>query len=211
MPDSPTRATFSSSCAPPLGPSVIWSQNLRGTNQRSQLAKAIASIVEAWATRAGIVCDDTASAAVSDGEASMASSPRWVNFLLAFDIDYRKRRLQFLVEGQNRLYQLIEQKRFPGLEPSVVDRLKREFYTHLDCMDGIQARCFSAETRQAIAALFVTPPTATEVRDCPGFAERFIDAHADRLDELMARLAAEIDLQTTSRDLDVLLSTMAAR
>ena len=184
--------------------------DLRGSNQRSLLGKAITSIIEAWAARAGIVCDDTAFAAVPEGEETVASGPRWVHFLLAFDIDYRKRRLQFLIEGQNRLYQLIEQGRFPGLDPHVVDKLKRQLYVHLDFMDGIQARCFSAETRDAIAALFAVPPSATEARDCPGFADRFVTAHAGRLDALMDRMAAEIDLQTTSRDLDLLLSTMPA-
>jgi patatin-related protein len=184
--------------------------DLRGTNQRSQLGKAIASIIEAWAARAGIVCDDTASAAVPEAEATVASGPRWVHFLLAFDIDYRKRRLQFLIEGQNRLYQLFEQGKFPGLDPQVVDKLKRQFYAHLDFMDGIQGRCFSVETRHAIAALFAVPPSAAEARDCLGFAERFVTEHAGRLDALMARLAVEIDLQTTSRDLDFLLSTTLA-
>jgi hypothetical protein len=131
-----------------------------------------------------------------------------MRFLLTFDIDYRKRRLQFLVEGQNRLYQLIEQGRYPGLEPHVVDNLKRAFYAQLDVMDGIQARCFSAETRAEIAALFAAAPSNGEARDLSAFAERFVTTHIGRLEALMTKLAAEIDLQTTSRDLDVLLSGM---
>ena len=182
--------------------------DLRGANPRSQLSKAIISIVEVWAECAGIVGKDTVSAAVPEGKATEASSPRWVRFLLAFDIDYRKRRLQFLIEGQNRLYQLIEQGKLSGLNPQVVDRLKRQFYAHLDVMDGIQAHCFSAATNEAITALFPAQLPANEARDWPGFAGRFVGANADRLDALMARLAAEIDLQKTSRDLDFLLSTM---
>jgi patatin-related protein len=183
--------------------------DLRGTNHRSLLGKAITSIVEAWAARAGIVCADTAADSLPDEDTTLASSPRWVHFLLAFDIDYRKRRLHFLVEGQNRLYQLIEQKKFPGLEPGIVDRLKRQLYAHMDVMDGIQAvRSFSAETQDAVAALFAAPPSASDARDFRRLAERFVDVHAGRLDTLMARLAAEIDLQATSRDLDLLLSTM---
>ena len=182
--------------------------DLRGTAHRSPLGKAIAAIIEAWAGRAGIVRDDTSCAVAPDGEAAIAGSPEWVRFLLSFDIDYRKRRLRFLVEGQNRLYQLIEQKTFPGLEPGVVDRLKREFYAHLDRVDGIQARCHRDETRKAVAALFAAPPSAAQARNLAGYAQQFAAAHADRLDDLMFALASEIDLQTTSRDLDVLLSTM---
>ena len=182
--------------------------DLRGANHRSQLGKTIIGIVGSWAARAGIVCDDTADAGVPEADAVAASSPRWMRFLLTFDIDYRKRRLQFLVEGQNRLYQLIEQGRYPGLEPHVVDNLKRALYTHLDIMDGIQARCFSAETRAEIAALFAAAPSNGEGRDLSAFAERFVSTHLGRLEALMSKLAEEIDLQTTSRDLDFLLSGM---
>ena len=40
--------------------------------------------------------------------------PGWVEFLLAFDVDYRKRRLRFLIEGQNRLYQMLGSPRIRG-------------------------------------------------------------------------------------------------
>lgn len=182
--------------------------DLNGTNQRSPLGKAIVLIVEAWATRAGIVCSDTTCSALPDGEVILAASPRWVHFLLAFDIDYRKRRLQFLVEGQNRLYQLIEQGKFPKLEPQIVDGLKREFYAHIDLMDGIQACSFSVDTRAAVAALFGASVLVADVRDCSNIVDRFIDAYAGRLDDLMGRLATEIGLGATSRELDLLLSTM---
>ena len=59
--------------------------------------------------------------------------------------------------------------KFPGLEPHVVDNLKRAFYAHLDVMDGIQARCFSAETREEIAALFAAAPPTVKARDFSGF------------------------------------------
>lgn len=182
--------------------------DLRGTNPRSPLGKTIVLIVEAWAVRAGILGSDAECSALPDGEVTLASSPRWVHFLLAFDIDYRKRRLQFLVEGQNRLYQLIEQGRFPGLAPHVVDGLKRQFYAHIDLMDGIQARSFSVESCNAIAALFGAVVLSADNRDLASFAHRFTDAHAGRLDDLIARLAAEIDLKATSCELDLLLSTM---
>ena len=51
---------------------------------------------------------------------------------IAFDVDYRKRRLHFPSKAKNRLYRLLDKSRFPGFEPTVVDRLKREFYLHLD-------------------------------------------------------------------------------
>lgn len=40
---------------------------------------------------------------------------QWVAFLLTFVVDYRKRRLHFLIEGQNRLYQMLGSKGFEDL------------------------------------------------------------------------------------------------
>ncbi len=48
-----------------------------------------------------------------------------MRYLLAFDVRYRERRLHFLIEGQNRLYDMLDEERFGGLDPLVVDRLKR--------------------------------------------------------------------------------------
>src|SRR6266508_2617686 len=52
--------------------------------------------------------------------------PTWVKYLLAFDVKYRVRRMHFLIKGQNRLYQLVYQDRFAGLDPLVIDSRKRE-------------------------------------------------------------------------------------
>jgi patatin-related protein len=184
--------------------------DLRGINQRSLLGRAIAAIVEVWATRKGIVAADLFDGATPHEDAASAATPQWVHFLLAFDAEYRRRRLHFLVEGQNRLYQLIEQKKFPGLEARIVDGLKREFYGYLEVLDRIYApQHFSAQTRDIVAELFAVSPSTSDARDFQCFAHRFVASHGDRLEGLMGQLAAEINLQATSRDLDLLLSTMS--
>src|SRR5262249_34669402 len=73
--------------------------------------------------------------------------PAWVKYLLAFDVKYRIRRMHFLITGQNRLYQLIDQDRFAGLNPFVVDRLKREFYRRLDELRRRETADFTAARR----------------------------------------------------------------
>ena len=64
-------------------------------------------------------------------------TPKWITFLLAFDVGYRKRRLRFLIEGQNRLSQMLGSGEFEGLDVAVVDRLKRKFY---ECSRGTGAK-----------------------------------------------------------------------
>lgn len=193
--------------------------DLHGSSERSLTGKAIAWIMDVWAAQADNLAfrpiESIPTRTVGSNRVGDAASPsggaKWVEFLLAFDTDYRKRRLHFLVEGQNRLYQFIAQGAFPGLDPAIVDRLKRQFYVQIDRIDTLSSLDrFSDESREAIAVLF-NEPTMSDARDMRAFAERFVSLHRERLDCLVAALANQMGLQDTSRDLDLLLSSMDAR
>jgi patatin-related protein len=105
---------------------------LRGVPAQSPLSRVVGEIIDAWALRKGIVYERADSEALEFEMETAEHLPAWVKYLLAFDVKYRIRRMHFLITGQNRLYQLIDQDRFAGLDPFVVDRLKREFYRRLD-------------------------------------------------------------------------------
>src|SRR5262249_38397243 len=107
---------------------------LRGVPAQSPMARVVAEIIDAWALHKAIVCERADREAVEFEAQTAGHFPAWVKYLLAFDVKYRERRLHFLIEGQNRLYQLLDQDRFNGLDPLVVDRLKREFYGRLDAL-----------------------------------------------------------------------------
>jgi patatin-related protein len=182
---------------------------MRDAPPRSPLARLIAEVIDAWAAHAGLVYserdDDAARRAVAP------SIPDWASFLLAFDVDYRKRRLNFLIEGQNRLYQMIEHPRFKGLDPAVIDALKRDFY---GCLETVQRReemrFFDADTRALAAELFADAPSAADARDLRRRARHFVEANAERVGALIARLAARIELNASTRDVDVLLAGLDA-
>ena len=132
-----------------------------------------------------------------------------MKFLLAFDVQYRERRLHFLIEGQNRLYQLLDEDRFNGLDPGVVDRLKRDFYGRLDALRRRQdAGFFSPQLRDLVADIFPSAPSAGEVKHLQSYARLFVEKHLEKIDRLVERLAAEIALDASTRDLDELLATL---
>jgi hypothetical protein len=132
-----------------------------------------------------------------------------VNYLLAFDVKYRERRLNFLIEGQNRLYGLLDQERFAGLNPAVVDRLKREFYLRLDALRRRQdAGYYSGAARDLVSDIFPTAPSAGEVRNVHAYATSFVQANGEKLDRLIALLSTEIDLNASTRDIDDLLASL---
>jgi hypothetical protein len=129
--------------------------------------------------------------------------------LLAFDVKYRERRLHFLIEGQNRLYELLDKARFAGLDPQLVDRLKREFYR---CLDALRRRgtvgYYSADTHKLVAEIFPAAPSASEVKNLHAYAASFAERHFDKINRLIEQVAAEIDLNATTRDIDDLLGTL---
>jgi hypothetical protein len=140
--------------------------------------------------------------------ASAEQLPRWVKFLLAFDVDYRKRRLHFLIEGQNRLYQLLDKPQFKGFDRVVVDRLKRCFY---DCLDSLN-RCediatFNASTRDLVDDLFASAHAPGDADSLKRYARKFVDRHRKGLDLLIDRLAEQIDLDSSTGDVDELLAS----
>jgi patatin-related protein len=177
---------------------------------RSAAARAVAEIIDAWAALRGFTYVERESHALKEEKTgSEGELPSWIKFLLSFDVDFRKRRLNFLVQGQNRLYQMLDEPFCQGVEPSTVDKLKREFYR---CLDVLRQRenpaSFSTATRQAAAALFTLKPSAHEARQMNLFAERFVRENADRIEALIVRLAAEIDLDRTTHHVDALLAGM---
>ncbi len=183
---------------------------LRGMPAQSPLSRLVAEIIDAWAVRKGIVYARADSTALEFETQTADHLPAWVKYLLAFDVKYRERRLQFLIEGQNRLYQLLGQERFAGFNPVVIDRLKREFYARLDGLRRRESAAFySPELRALVADIFPAEPSSGEAKHLVAYASRFVEQHADKLDRLIERLAVEIDLDGKTRELDDLLASLA--
>lgn len=183
--------------------------SILGVPQHSPMANAVAATVNTWAARCGIVYETTDSASLHAEGTTAAPLLPWAAFLLKFDLDYRKRRLNFLIEGQNRLYQLLDENRYPGLEPATVNRLKRAFYACLETLRQRQDwRAFSVETHALATEIFPAPPSATDARNLQASAHAFVESHHDQLTQLIDRLAAEINLTATTRDVDLLLAAM---
>jgi patatin-related protein len=182
---------------------------LRGVPPQSPLSRVVAEIIDAWAVRKGIVYERADSEALEFETQTAENLPAWVKYLLAFDVKYRERRLHFLIEGQNRLYQLIGQDRFAGLDPLVIDRLKRAFYGRRDALRRREhANFYSREVRELVADIFPAAPSANEVRHLESYANSFVEKNAPKIDHLIEQLAFEIGLNASTRELDDLLASL---
>jgi len=182
---------------------------LRGTSARTPLGRAISEIVEAWAVRADVTYHRLNGRALSVETAAAEELPRWVKLLRAFDVDFRKRRLQFLIQGQNRLYETLSEEVLEGRTAVSIDRLKRDFYQCLDTLRRHErAAFFSARTRELAQALFQIEPSAEQAKEIGSYAASFAERHAGEIGELVDLLAAEIDLEASTEDVDRLLAQM---
>src|SRR6266516_2351984 len=147
---------------------------LRGVPAQSPLSRVVAEIIDAWALRRGIVYERADSEALEFESQTADHLPTWVKYLLAFDVKYRVRRMHFLIKWQNRLYQLVDQDHFTGLDPLVIDRLKREFYGRLDELRRREtAEFYSREGHELAADLFPAAPSAAEIKHLEAYAAGF--------------------------------------
>jgi patatin-related protein len=180
---------------------------LREVPERSPLGRAIAAIIDAWAHDRHLVYNPAESAALETQDA--AHLPRWVEFLLAFDVKYRERRLHFLIEGQNRLYELLDRAEYAGLNNQMIDALKRSFYAKLEEVRSRQTLPgFSPATRDLAKSIFAVAPTADEMRKLGEYAEQFVARQGADIDRLVDQFAAQIGLNETTHDLDELLAKL---
>jgi patatin-related protein len=186
---------------------------MRGVPAHSPFGRAIAEIINAWTVATGTRYGSEKHRAVHLETAKTDKEvPPWVKFLLAFDVDYRKRRLHFLIEGQNRLYQVFDQPHFAGYDRAVVDRLKRSFYGCLDVLSHCEnINNFDAATRDLVLHLFATEPRPADAEDLENYARIFVECRGDRIDLLIERMAAQINLDACTNDVDMLLAATDPR
>jgi patatin-related protein len=181
--------------------------DIRGVRPNSPFARAIAEVVEAWAVRTGTLYDAAATPAGRAAETTTPSPiPRWVQMLVAFDVDYRKRRLHFLIRGQNRLYQAVAATSWT-LDAGAVDRLKRAFHASLDDLGQRERKPgLNASTRSLAAEVFPAGPSLDEAKDVVAYARGLDACNSRSVDRLVEQLATDIDLDSTTRDIDRLLA-----
>lgn len=179
--------------------------DIRGVRPNSPFARAIAEVVDIWAAR-NVATYNAGEAPIHRHATAPIPITCWVELLLAFDVDYRKRRLHFLIRGQNRLYRPAGSGAAGTISVAAVDGLKGAFYA---CLDELNRRernpLFNSSTRALVAEIFPVGPSLDEAKDIVAYAKALVARHADAVDRLMEQLATDIDLDATTRDIDRLL------
>ncbi len=167
--------------------------DLRGVPQRSPLAHLIGEVVEIWAGATGRRYDDA------------AAEPSWLGFLRDFDVDYSRRRLHFMIEGQNRLYEMLDQPAFKGVDAAAVDDMKHRLYDRLDALSRRERAALDEPSiRDLVETLFQAAP-APDGEGLRAHARRLVERHRAEVDLLAERLASTIGLVAEADAIDALM------
>ncbi len=178
-----------------------------GIREGAAEERIVEAIVAAWARRRGI--EYRADSAARETRRDLTdSTPPWLALLQAFDVEFRRRRLAFMIQGLNRLYATLADDE-QGEPRSQIDRLKRSFYVSLDRLRRYESPDFyGSVTCGELQALFATLLDPEQIASPDGRVEAFAAENEAALTRVIERLAAEIDLPATTEELDVLLAGM---
>jgi patatin-related protein len=182
---------------------------LVGLAPASPGGRLVVDAIDVWAEVSGRSYARTGSHAEGgDMKAASPDTPRWVRFLLAFDVEFRKRRLLFLIQGQNRIYQA-RAGTASRATLDAINALKRDIYQQLDAMRRRnQPGFFSAEVRAEARALFADLARGGVERRDLAWIHGFVAREAAPIEALAERMAVELDLDLATDALDASLAAM---
>ncbi|MFZ5789916.1 MAG: patatin-like protein [Pseudomonadota bacterium] len=123
---------------------------------------------------------------------SGAEKPGWIRFLASYDIEFRRRRLAFLIRGLNRLYGQLDNPSFAGVSSEQLDELKAKFYRPLH------------QLRRYASGDLAAPAIAKELRAATGRAT----AGSFPIAEIMKRLDETLNLSGIDAYVDGVLAAV---
>ena len=163
-------------------------------DRASPIGTRLADEIRTWANRRGAI--------PPDGSLSMAGVSQvrqWIDFLLDFDVEFRRRRLSFVVRGLNLLYSRLEEPTFASVRPHHVDGLKGLLQAPLNSLRKPDFAHFaSPKLRARVAAL----GSKLSVSDAD--KENSLD---QQLDGVMEQLHLELDLVGFDRVVDTIVAS----
>lgn len=173
----------------------------------SPQAHWVAAALETWAHRQGIIRRDYD---IPPGATRESDLPLPMTFLVSLNLDYRYRRLYFVIHTINRFYPRLADAEFRGVTSGTLDVFKREVYACLEALEARErAQFLSPESCVAIRGLFARQGSedlaAKELPD----AETFVAQHEQALTALIDEIGHQANFVGLNDDADAVLSSPA--
>ena len=173
----------------------------------SPQARWVAAALETWARRQGIERRDYP---IPTDATSEAELPLPMTFLVSLNLDYRYRRLYFVIHTINRFYTRLADPQFRGVTSGTLDVFKREVYA---CLEGLQARegadFLSSECCAAIRGLFQRQDQQDVRAEALPDVETFVRQHEQTMTALIDEIGRQGNFVGFNEDSDAVLSSPA--
>jgi patatin-related protein len=178
--------------------------NLGEIDQASQLRTRLADEILAWANRRGAI--------PPGGSLAMGSGSQvqpWIDFMLHFDVEFRRRRLSFVVRGLNVLYSRLEEPSFKEVKPDQIDDLKSRFQAPLGRLRRLQAGDFASVSLRTCVEALTSRLSATAYSKTGTTAAARKDLDRE-MDDVMEQLDQGLDLANIDRAVDAIVALSMA-
>ncbi len=163
----------------------------RGTLESEFIIKTI----RAWAAHRSVLPDTLWT---PESGTLLKDPPSWVKFLRGFDLDFRRRRVRFVIQALNGLYGRLDEPEFEALSAYQLDHLKGQFYDVLDALRGREGTAAisidaTARARDLFASALETGQYNSEA------ADNFALANLGTIDTLVDGLSRDLELEAMNR------------
>jgi len=149
-------------------------------------------------------------AADDDSDGRSHAAPETGDLLRRFDVDFRRRRVRFVIRALNLLYGRLGSAGLAGLSSRDLDRVKARLYAQLDAMRTADARALGRAREDARLMRLAEADFAAAWAAADADPDALLAAHGELMDAAMASLAEALDLASTDLETDVLISEISA-
>ncbi len=188
---------------------------LCGEELGSPHADFIAEAFREWAIVRGVLPTGDWSPDAAEHAGARVS---WIRLLRSFDLEFRRRRIRFVIQALNALYGRLGQDGaaaagLPDQDSRLLDSLKGRFYDVLDALrarDGTAAVSLEAagRTRDVFGPALARRPE--HPKSDGGGGASFARSSLAAIDAIVAGIARDIDLEAMNRRADEILSGIEA-
>lgn len=177
-----------------------------GHPQESPEGRWVERVVERWARRNEVLID---AYHIPDTVREYEDMPLFARMVIDFGIEYKKRRINFVLHEVNGLYQQLDAEDLRSTTPEMLDALKADIHECLDRLEIYDTVDFvGEEIAAAVQALFREPQAGPGGSADAGIAA-FVEANEAAIGAVVDRLRRECKIAGANADMDAVLSSPA--
>jgi len=182
--------------------------SLCGCARESPGARWLQQVVEAWAARAGILREHYR---IADDVREDADMPAFARVVIRFGIEYKRRRINFVLHELNTLYHALPGEGRCTTAPGVLDVVKTRIHECLDALAIYDDCAFVDAPAAAAVRALLQPATVAAAAQPDAEAAAFATRNALALDALIERIGDACRIGEANANMDAVLVSDAVR